>query len=532
MADEASEKPRRSRRQRLARRDAAKADVPAATPATASPAPDKKPAHAEITAAERPCFAFLSDAKIEVLKEKAFRLLEEHGVFVNHAEGVAALGKAGAKIDSDGLRARLPRELVSQALAAVPKQVTLYSKNGACDLELPRPDGTFTMRTGTGAHGFVDPATGNHRKLTLEDAGAIARLADRLPEVGFIAHPFVNGVPEITSDIHSFAAVAGQSEKHNWIQPYNAENVAYLIELAAVAAGGEANLRARPTASCIACSFTPLEFKRMDVEAIIQSAKAGLPIHACSLPTAGGTAPITMGATVLMAAAEILAMVTLAHVFGADTPVIATPLIFALDVRTGRSLQSSAEALQGITMGVQLMKRGFGLLTHAYGSGSDTPDIDGQSQAERALLCNQVALAGADILGGIGQLECATVFSPTQAVLDNEIGAMMRAYLATPAVDDETLAWSDMLDVALSGHFLANEHTLAHCRGNLDPGVFLRLARDAYEDAGRPTAREGARELAMAMIAEPPAAGAPRDDARAEMAKIVADADKNVVGGV
>ncbi|MAH84467.1 MAG: hypothetical protein CBB68_09075 [Rhodospirillaceae bacterium TMED8] len=524
---------RRKRRDRLKKReDDSSLDSPTSTSAT-TPIIDAKLASTQLkTKAERPYFKYLSDTKIEILRNKAFDLLAKHGVFINHDQMASLLVKAGAVLDTDGLRVRLPSELVSQALQETPKTLTLFSKSGAHNLALPRIDGTFHMRTGTGAHGYIDPFTSEHRKLTLDDAKGIARIGEGLPEIGFIAHPFVNGVPEITSDLHGFAAVAGTTEKHNWIQPYNAENVSYLMRVAAIAAGGEENLRARPSASCIACSFTPLEFKRMDVEAILQSAFYGVPIHACSLPTAGGTSPITMSATVLMAAAEILAMVTMAHVAGPTTPVIATPLIFALDVRTGRSLQSSVEAMTGISMAVQLMKQGFGLLTHTYGSGSDTPDTDGQSQAERAMICNQVALAKADILGGVGQLECATVFSPAQAVMDNELGAMMRRYLASPSIDDETLNWSAMLEIELGGHFLANEHTLKYCRHNLDPGVFLRLARDSYTQVGHRDALDNARIIAQNIINAPFLPGTPDEDQRRDMAAIVAAGDAHITGAI
>ena len=54
------------------------------------------------------------------------------------------------------------------------------------------------------------------------------------------------------------------------------------------------------------------------------------------------------------------------------------------------------------------------------------------------MLAQITALTGADILGGIGQLECATVFSPVQAVLDNEIGAMVRKLIEKPVIDEHT----------------------------------------------------------------------------------------------
>jgi trimethylamine:corrinoid methyltransferase-like protein len=429
--DGQSSSKRRSRRDRLAAKSAEVAAPDTVAPAEFDVAmPKPLPAGGP---AARPSFAYLDDARVDEFVDRGYRLLEEHGIHVSHAAAAAKLGAAGCKLEADGKLVRIPRKLAEEA-------------------------------TGTGAHGFIEP-DGTWRKLVLDDVRTIAAIGDGLPEVGFIAHPFVNGVPERTSDIHGLAAMLANSEKHNWIQPYDVLNVGFLLEMAAVAAGGEDALRARPIVSCIACSFTPFEFKEMDIEAIIQCGRHGVPIHACSLPTAGGTAPVTMPGTVLMATAEILAMVTLTHILAPGTPLIATPLIFALDMRTGRSLQASVEALSGAAMAVQVCKRGFGLMTHTYGSGADTPDLGGQSMAERALIGFVAGQSGADVLGGVGQLECATVFSPIQAIIDSELGAMQKAWMRTPEVNDETLAWDLMMDVPQGGHFLANEHTLKHCRG-------------------------------------------------------------------
>lgn len=464
------------------------------------------------------------------MRARAVALLDRHGVAVNHPQAVERLRAAGCRVDAGGNRVRIPAELTTEAVAAAPRSITLCGKDPRHDLRLPRADGTFWMRTGTGAHGFIEPHTGAYRKLVLDDVRTIAALADTLSEVGFIAHPFVNGVPEVTADVHGLGTLLAYSTKHNWIQPYGTENIAYLLRLAALTAGGEAALRARPIVSCIVCSFTPLEFKTMDVEALIQCARLGVPIHACSLPTAGGTAPVTMPGTVLMAVAEILAMVVLAHVLGPGTPVIATPLIFCLDMRSGRSLQSSVEALAGASMAVQVMKRGFGLPTHTYGAGSDTPDIDGQSQAERALIAFLVGLAGADVLGGVGQLECATVFSPVQAVIDNELGAMARNYLRTAAIDDESLAWDDLLKLDPGGNFLATEHTLRHCRTGFAPAAFTRQARDAYEAAGRRDLAAQARDMLDGILRAHPARPVVDAATEAEMRRVIAGADAKIAG--
>ncbi len=480
-------------------------------------------------AGPRPAFRFLDDGARQQLAGRAFELLGNHGIVVNHQGAAAALEAAGARRGRDGDRLRLPREMLAEALAATPRTAGLYGKRPERNLGLPRADQGFIMRSGTGAHGYVEPGSGDYRNMDLSAVDEIAAVCNGLDEVGFIAHPFVHGVAEQISDIYGFARLIARTDKHVWIQPYQKQNIDYLMRIAAVAAGGEQELRDRPLASCITCSFSPLEFKPMDTEAIILSGRFGLPLHACSLPTAGGTAPLSDTGTLVMAVAEVLAMVTQAHVLAPGTPVIATPLMFTLDMRTGSALQACVESLRAAAMAIEVLKGHFGLLAHTYGAGSDTPDLDGQSMAERALLGQGVALAGADILGGLGQLECATVFSPVQAVLDNEVGALLRAFIRPPALGDDDLNWQEMSNIGAGAHFLDSLHTLEHCRSQHQPTVFLRQDRDGYEKSHRRNATDVARERALALIAAAPPEGVLDEAARHEIADLVATAERHIL---
>ena len=477
----------------------------------------------------RVCFGFLDADEIAVLKERVFDILAGYGVVVLHPEARKAFLAAGAREGTDANRLRLPRGMIAEALAATPKSARLAGKRRDLDLSLPRADRGFVMRTGTGGHGYVDPRDARYRNMDLTAVSDIAAVANTLDQVGFIAHPFVHGVPEKTADIHSFGRLIARTPKHVWMQPYQWENIDYLMKIAAIAAGGEAELRANPITSAITCSFTPLEFKFMDTQVIIAAGKYGVPLHACSLPSSGGTAPLSVPSMAVMAAAEIVGMTVMAHVLSPGIPVIATPLMFTLDMRTGSALQSCVESLQAANMSVQLIKQGFGMLTHTYGAGSDTPDVDHQSMAERAFIAETVALAGADILGGVGQLECATVFSPVQAVLDNELGAMMRRFVRKPALDAESLNWEEMMHIRAGGHFLDSAHTIRTCRDQLAPGVFLRQGRDDYEKAGRRTAFDAAREAALAAIAAAPEEGVLSPEQEREIAALAAHADEHIV---
>ncbi len=474
-------------------------------------------------------FGFLSDDDIDWLRSRVEDVLADYGVAILHPEAQKRFLAAGAKPGTDANRIRMPRELIREAMAATPKAARLGGKVERFNIDLPRPDGGFIMRTGTGAHGYVDPRDSKYRNMDLTAVSEIAAVANTLDEVGFIAHPFVHGVPEKTADIHSFGRLIARTQKHVWMQPYQWENVDYLMKIAAIAAGGEDQLRANPLTSCITCSFTPLEFKYMDTHCIIEAGKYGVPLHACSLPSSGGTAPLSVASMAIMSAAEIVGMTVMAHILAPGTPVIATPLMFTLDMRTGSALQSCVESLQAASHSIQLIKRGWGMLAHTYGSGSDTPDVDHQSMAERALLSQVVALAGADILGGVGQLECATVFSPVQAVLDNEVGAMMRRFIRKPALDRDALNWDEMMQIRAGGHFLDSAHTIATCRDQLAPRVFKRQGRDDYEKSGRRTAFDEAREAALTAISAAPEEGYLSAEQEAEIAKLAAHADVHIV---
>lgn len=496
-----------------------------------NPPQSNKPADAftqDQVFAPRPGLGFLDEQTTQFMQDRVFSLLADYGVAVVHPTARAAFLKAGAKEGADAQRIRLPRELVAEALAATPKSALFAGRDPKFDMAIPRPDRGFILRTGTGGHGYVDPLDASYRNMDRKAACEIAAVANDLDQVGFIAHPFVHGVPEVTADIHAYAAITANTQKHVWMQPYQKENIEYLMKIAAIAAGGEATLRTRPSTSVITCSFSPLEFKYMDTEVIIQAGQYGVPIHACSLPSAGGTAPLSVPALSLMACAEILGMMTMAHILAPGTPVIATPLMFVLDMRTGSALQSSAEALQAANMSIQLM-RSFGMMTHTYGSGSDTPDADHQSMAERSLLMQNVALAGADILGGIGQLECATVFSPVQAVLDNEIGGVIRRFIRTPEISETALNWQDMLNVPVGGHFLDSDHTVENCRDQLIPQIFQRTGRDDYEAQNRAGAFEAARDAALASIANAPKGGFLDADQNREIATLAERADDHIV---
>jgi len=443
--------------------------------------------------------AFFPDDERVLLRERVFQLLGRVGVRLDHPVVLERLAAAGADADLATGRVRFPAAFLEAALAKAPRSCTLAGADPSFDRTVPSLEGTFLVRSNTGAPFYLDPDSGERRSVTLSDLALWARLADALDGIDFCPFPSPSDAPPQTTDVHALRCMLENTRKHVWVQPYSGESVEYLVRLAAAACGGEDALRARPRISMITCSLTPLDFKFMDLEIIVQASAAGVPLHACSLPSAGTTAPMTIPGTVVLAAAEILTMVAVAQTLRPGIPVIGTPLVFFGDMATGSSVQSSVEAVQGKAAAVEFLKAAFQLPTHTYGFGSDGPAPGGQSALESSLLAAAVSSAGADILGGAGQLEVATTVSPVQLVLDEEVAQWLRRFTRGLAVSEDTLAWDELLATEPGGEFLRRKHTFRHCRDAYRSRLLTRDGMAAWAAAGRPdlTARAAERFRAL-----------------------------------
>ena len=483
---------------------------------------------------------FLGDSEVAELKERVAKFLSERGVELQHSGMLETLAEAGARVDKSNGIVRFPPKLQAQALQSVPSSFSLASPgsgetagsgNTAGALTLPHPKSGFYICTGTGGRGYLDPETGRYRPLTLADVRTWGRLAGALEHIDLCAFPTPTDAPPETVDIHSLAALLGSTTKHVWIQPHTERSLPYLFELCAARSGGKKHLKTHPLASIIACSLTPFRFKPMDIEVILQACDYGLPVHLSSLPVIGGTSPITTVAAVLTAAIEVLAMVIMTQIVRPGHPVFALATALAMDMRSGRAVKASPEAMQANALSAQFLTEAYGLPVHTAGLTSDSFAADGQAMVEHSLYGLMVAAGGAVVLGRAGELEAAKTFSPLQLIVDDEIAAALgrlRQLRGELSLAEEATAWEDILAVAPGGHFLETEHTLRHCREAFQPRLFVRQSRDAWAGEGEKTLIDRTRDRFKELMA---AAGRQEvDSATIEaMERIVAEADRALV---
>ena len=97
------------------------------------------------------------------------------------------------------------------------------------------------------------------------------------------------------------------------------------------------------------------------------------------------------------------------------------------------------------------------------------------------------ALAGANLIYGLGMLELGMTMDYAQLVIDNEIANMIKRAVGGIDVTDENLAVDVIKQVGASGEFLSHKHTRANFRqSQSQTNLFDRRMREAWlHDGGR-----------------------------------------------
>jgi trimethylamine--corrinoid protein Co-methyltransferase len=187
-------------------------------------------------------------------------------------------------------------------------------------------------------------------------------------------------------------------------------------------------------------------------------------IHAnLPCPTGGATSPMTITGSIVQQSAESLAPLVLAQIINPGCSVIYCGRLAMLDPRTGL-LWSGVELGLSSAATVQL-GHFYGFAVNVYGFSTNAHTLDAQNAFERGLNATIPALAGADELSGIGEMEAGVMGSFAQIVLDNELAGSVKRLRAGLSADAEHLA-IDIIGNVMNGtrNFLGQKHTMKHLR--------------------------------------------------------------------
>lgn len=427
-----------------------------------------------------PLFQVLTQGQIEQVHETVFKVLWEIGVDYQHEQALAILKEAGATVQ--GSRARLPKELVSEAINQAPSSITFFTRQGQPAMVLEDHEVHFGTY-GTAPYAY-DPYTGDRGPATKRTIADAARVCDYLPNVEWAMPMGVpSDAPTLTADRHQFYQAVTNNQKPLYSSAYTPEGMQDAVEMAAIIAGGQTELRQRPFFTTGINPSTPLRYGQEVLGKLLVMARAGLPIIFNSCPMAGATAPATLASTLVVNVAEGLAGVALAQLVNPGVPVIPGGGPTTMDMSTTVCAQGAPELSMLVAASAQIY-RFYGIPSYGTAGGSNSKVVDPQTAIEATNSILIAALAGANLVHCIGAIEDCMTVSLEAFVMGDEIIAMARRIAGGMAITEETLAFDLLRQIGPGGHFLDQQHTLHHFREHHYSKLINRQTYDAWKKSG------------------------------------------------
>lgn len=464
---------------------------------------------------------FLDEQQLKDLQEATIQILENTGVQFPAEKALKIFAEHGADVDRDSQIVKIPRDLVFKAMKTVPRYFTLGARNPEFDIRLQEGVSYFT-NDGCG-HNVVDFKTGEKRASTKKDVGMAARINDYLSSMAFSWTMVSAQDCGVTSPLHEIDVTWRNNTKHYQSVTMMGEEICrYGVEMATVLRGSEEEVRSRPPLSLIVCTIAPLVQDKEAIEGALVLGEKGIPIVVMSMPTMGTTAPATYAGALAVGDAEVISATVLMQLANPGAPVFHSIFHAWADPRTAAYVGYPLDS-RGRYAPVEIAHHwNMPSMGGAFGTEASQPD-SWRSAAEIATDPLLVALAGAEIVTGIGLRDTYTTLYPESFILDDDIYHSARFSLMDMDVNPETLATDVIAAVKPGGHFLSQKHTRKHMRTSMVRGVTHQLDNlGKYRDP-REYAREQVKWILDNHHPEPPP-----EDVQKEINRILKTADKEL----
>jgi trimethylamine--corrinoid protein Co-methyltransferase len=460
---------------------------------------------------------------------RSLQILAESGVRIYCDRALKLLENRGAQVNWEQKVARIPSELVAEALHIAPHQFTLGARNSAFDYPMPSTGTRFCL-DGTAAFA-TDFETGERRYGSRQDNISAFRILQKM-DTAIMAWPptCISESPASTRPLHEFFTMMEYSSRHGQHELHTVDQVPYLVDGLKAVLGSEENIRQGKQYSVIYCPVAPLSHDGPMLEAYLELGSLDVPVMVMPMPVAGTTGPASLFSTICLANAEFLSTLV---VFELDHP--GRPLIFSsatgtVDFRSGGFLGGTPEmALQSAAL-VQ-MGAYYDLPRTAAGCTSDAHQPGPEAVLEKIITTLPPILAGADIVVGLGEIEGDQNLVLEQIVVDNEIAHQcLRLAKGVDSQDAKDL-YTEVVNVGPGGHFLASKNTrLAPRTGEFHISDLLpRHTHDSWVELGKPSMYDKARTKVREILAEPLADPLPENIA-GELSEILRKADRKLAG--
>jgi trimethylamine--corrinoid protein Co-methyltransferase len=411
--------------------------------------------------------SFIDQHEIDLIHNQSLKSLQEIGIKVHSKTVLEILEKNGSSVDYDAMVAKIPENVVHQALESVQKEFTLCARDPEHDLKIPTD--TFPWITTSGLAVFVnDYEAGKYRESTRKDIAGFARLGDAVDSLDYLWTALTaRDVTPLAHGPHELWVTMQNTTKHvQGVTVQSAEDAKVQIELAALIAGGKEELKKRPLFSVIACPIAPLTYEQGSIEAQIELAKAGIPVASMSMSMGGVSSPITVAGMMVNVNTENLGSIVISQMAAPGAPHIYCSESAPMDLMTG-SINYNAVEKSFLSIGLKQMADRYNLPS-LVADGGWGRDIEGGIEGVMTPVTQLVGImGGSDLVTGLGCVDSAKGISFEQFIIDSYMWDCSKNYLHEVEISEEKIGLDALKEVGHGHDFLTHPHTMKYLRGEL-----------------------------------------------------------------
>jgi trimethylamine--corrinoid protein Co-methyltransferase len=392
----------------------------------------------------------LTEDQVSTLHDAALTILEEVGLLVRNEAARDVYQRHGCRVNAETARVVFPRAVVEQWRQAFPAEFRLFGRDPRFDVTLPHD--APAICTASAAPDVIDLETGEARRATSVDVARMAHLVNELPGLDvFSISTLADDAPEGLYGLTRFYAAVKNCHKPVMSGSQGPKETDDIIRLGEIVAGGKAAYSERPFIHFVHCStISPLTMDVDSTEVCLDFARRGITSLAAVVPNGGLTAPLTLAGILAVANAEFLAVNILPQMVKEGTPVVYYTLPTVGDMRTGAYASGGIEC--GLLhMACAQMARFYGVPSGGYIGLTNAKLPDAQAGFEKAMSSIAGMLGGADLLVMAGLIDALLAFSFPQAVIDGEIGEMIKQAHRGIPFDPEHLALDLIREIGPGG---------------------------------------------------------------------------------
>lgn len=472
----------------------------------------------------------LNQKEIESIYRNAVCILSEIGLVVENKKLLELLAANGATVDLANERVKFPEKLVEKLIAeSRPEYDEVEGLEVSCLLPYgKRREYTNGLEVTAGTYPQFYLTLENkiipHTSRTVAD---MTRLADKMEHIDRL------GVMGIPSDMPAhlgplymrlLAWKHAQNKLSGCGEVRDPALIPYILEMGRIVSEHKkAPLRKYAFAEVELIS--PLKFTRPEVEIFVKFWENNLLAGIGFMYSSGGSAPVTLAATVSLALAESLFINFLYRFCYGFRKLWFQINSSILDMKSGFFPFGRPErGLMILAMGDIAKHFNAGLWASAVYPDAKTSGLEAGLQSSFNTI--PAIIAGSLGIECFGILSGAEMNSPVQLVIDNEYAGALKRFARGFEVNEETLAFDLIKEIGPGGFFAGTEHTVAHYRTeHWQPNIFSRESLNAWLSGEHKTEVEKARDICASILKTYHPAGI--DEAtEKELLKVIKGAEK------